>query len=158
MKTKNKSGAKVTSTKKITSSLNELLAAYQILYINTRGFHWNIKGSDFFEMHLKFEEMYTDFQTKIDEVAERILTLGATPMHSYSQYLKTSVIEEQTNISNGKKALTAIIDALGKILKIERGILKNASEVEDEGTCALMSDYIREQEKALWMYNAYLGH
>ncbi|MDI9339369.1 MAG: Dps family protein [Sediminibacterium sp.] len=157
MKTKNKSGIKSISTEKITSQLNELLAAYQVLYINTRGFHWNIKGHDFFEMHLKFEEMYTDFQTKIDEVAERILTLGATPAHSYSQYLKTSVITEQTDVSNGKKALAIIIESLEKILKIERSILKKASEQDDEGTCALMSDYIREQEKALWMYNAYLG-
>lgn len=65
-------------SKKLAGKLDLLLANFQLMYINTRGFHWNIKGEKFFELHLKFEELYTDLQIKIDEVAERILTLGHT--------------------------------------------------------------------------------
>ncbi|MFP3527074.1 ferritin-like domain-containing protein, partial [Pantoea sp. SIMBA_072] len=52
--------------------LNELLSNYQVFYMNVRGFHWNIKGERFFELHAKFEETYDDLLLKIDEIAERI--------------------------------------------------------------------------------------
>jgi starvation-inducible DNA-binding protein len=141
----------------LADNLNELLANYQMLYINTRGFHWNISGDNFFELHLKFEEIYNDAILKIDEIAERILTLGFTPLHAYSQYLNTASIKEETNVTDGKLALGYVIDGYQTLLKIERKILNLASEAHDEGTNALMSDYIREQEKAVWMYAAYLN-
>ena len=137
--------------------LNELLANYQVLYVNTRGFHWNIKGEKFFELHVKFEELYTDLQVKIDEVAERILTLGQTPFHSYSEYLSNSTISEVTNISDGKEAVASLLKSLEIIIHIEREILDLSGDSHDEGTNALMSDYIREQEKLAWMYSAFLG-
>ena len=136
--------------------LNTLLANYQLFYINTRGFHWNIAGDDFFELHLKFEEIYNDAFVKIDEIAERILTLGHTPLHAYTQYLKASSIKEATNISNGKEALQNVLQSYQTLLGIEREILALAGDAQDEGTNALMSDYIREQEKSVWMYAAYL--
>ena len=70
--------------KKLADELNVLLANYQLFYMNARGFHWNIKGDKFFELHLKFEELYNNLVIKVDEVAERILTLGYTPVHTYS--------------------------------------------------------------------------
>ena len=81
----------------LANELNALLAHYQVLYMNTRGYHWNIKGQQFFELHEKFEEIYVDLQTKIDELAERILTIGSTPDHSFSQYLNKSSIQEHQN-------------------------------------------------------------
>jgi starvation-inducible DNA-binding protein len=75
------------TTTEIASELNVLLANYQIYYQNLRGFHWNIQGRDFFELHVKFEELYNDGAIKIDEVAERILTIEATPLHSFTDYL-----------------------------------------------------------------------
>lgn len=143
--------------KKASEKLNELLAAYQVFYINTRGYHWNIKGDKFFELHLKFEELYTDFQIKIDEVAERVLTLGHTPMHSYTDYLKKSVVKESQNVSDGKQAVSEILDAFKMIILIQREILSLSAEADDEGTNALMSDYIREQEKVVWMYSSFLN-
>jgi starvation-inducible DNA-binding protein len=77
-------GLNDTEAKKLAEKLSELLANYSIFYQNTRGFHWNIKGEKFFELHLKFEELYNDLLIKIDEVAERILTLGFSPAHNYS--------------------------------------------------------------------------
>jgi starvation-inducible DNA-binding protein len=142
---------------KLSEKMNLLLANYQLFYINARGMHWNIKGENFFELHLKFEELYTNIQVKIDEVAERILTLGFTPLHSYSDYLKYADIKESTNISNGRDSIQIIIDSLSKLIYLQREILHLAEDANDEGTNALMSDYIREQEKLVWMYNAYMG-
>ena len=81
----NKIGLDNTKTKELAEKLNILLANYSVFYQNTRGFHWNIKGDTFFELHVKFEELYNDLVIKIDEVAERILTLGYTPEHQYSE-------------------------------------------------------------------------
>src|ERR1700741_3811543 len=96
-KNKNQIGLDTAGAEKLAKGLNKLLANYQLFYINTRGFHWNITGQKFFELHVKFEEMYTDALLKIDEIAERVVTLGYTPLHSYTDYLKTSDIKEQKN-------------------------------------------------------------
>jgi starvation-inducible DNA-binding protein len=137
--------------------LNDLLANYQIFYTNVRGFHWNIKGDKFFELHVKFEELYDDLIIKIDEVAERILTLGHEPEYRYSVYLKTSEIAEAEQTSDGMKDVQSIIDSLSILIKKQRVILDASGEADDEGTNSLMSDYIREQEKLVWMYTAFLN-
>lgn len=154
MKT-NRIGLDAAKAKVLGEKLNLLLSNLQLFYINARGFHWNIKGADFFELHLKFEELYTDLQLKIDEVAERILTLGHTPDHSYSDYLRNTRIPEEKNQSNGKDAVKNILDSFTILLELEREILQLAAEASDEGTNALMSDYIRQQEKLVWMYCSY---
>lgn len=143
--------------KTLADKLNVLLSNYQLFYMNTRGFHWNIKGDKFFELHLKFEELYNDAQLKIDEIAERILTLGHTPVHAYSDYLKHASIKEQKNVSNGKTALQKVVDGYAVIMPLERELLELSSRAGDEGTNALMSDYIREQEKSIWMFTSYLA-
>lgn len=143
-------------SKNLSEKLNSLLADYQVLYMNTRGFHWNIKGDKFFELHLKFEELYNNFQLKIDEIAERILTLGYTPLHSYSDYLKHSSIVEIKKVLKGKECVSSLLQSFQTIIIEQREILALASEANDEGTNALMSDYIREQEKLVWMLSAFL--
>jgi len=155
---KNKIGLDAAKAKVLGDKLNVLLSNLQVLYINSRGFHWNIKGDNFFELHLKFEELYTDLQLKIDEVAERILTLGHVPDHSYTDYLKHAKITEVTNQSNGKDALKSVMDSISILLEEEREILQLAADANDEGTNALMSDYIRQQEKQIWMFCSYLSH
>lgn len=140
----------------LAKKLNVLLANYQLFYMNTRGFHWNITGDNFFELHLKFEEIYNNLQLKIDEIAERVLTLGATPLHSYSDYLRESAIREKTNSKNGKSSLSEVLQSLEIIITLQREVLSLSSDAADEGTNALMSDYIREQEKMVWMYSTYL--
>ncbi len=140
----------------LSDSLNELLANYQLFYQNARGFHWNIKGEKFFELHLKFEELYTDALLKIDEIAERILTLGFTPLHTFTDYLRQSSIKEAKSIGDGKKAVENLLEGFKILLQAERKILELSGTAEDEGTNALMSDYIRQQEKSVWMYSSYL--
>ena len=141
----------------LAGKLNELLANYSIFYQNTRGFHWNIRGEKFFELHLKFEELYNDLLLKIDEVAERILTLGGTPSHNYSDYSASSKIKESKEVSDGIKAVENILKSFQSIIGMQRELLALSSDAEDEGTNALMSDYIRAQEKLVWMYTAFLG-
>jgi starvation-inducible DNA-binding protein len=144
-------------SKALSEKLNVLLANYQVLYMNTRGFHWNIKGEKFFELHLKFEELYNNFLLKIDELAERVLTLGHTPMHAYSDYIKNSEIKEQKDCTDGKDCLESLLKGLSILIVKQRELLNLSSVSNDEGTNALMSDYIREQEKLVWMLNAYLS-
>lgn len=79
----NRIGLDQQKAKELSTELNSLLANYQIFYMNTRGYHWNIKGEKFFELHVKFEEIYNDLLLKVDEIAERVLTLGENQfMHS----------------------------------------------------------------------------
>lgn len=144
-------------SKQLAKKLNTLLANYHLFYQNARGFHWNITGEKFFELHVKFEELYTDALLKIDEIAERILTLGHTPLHTFSDYVKESSIKEAKDVTDGKKAIELILSGYSVLLPLERELLTLAAEADDEGTNALMSDYIREQEKTVWMYNAYMG-
>ena len=150
-------GLNTASAEKLAEGLNELLSNYQVFYMNARGFHWNIKGENFFELHVKFEELYTDLLTKIDEVAERIQTLGFEPVHSYSEYVKQATIKEQTRIRDGRVAIGHILESFQAMIGKQRSLLAVASDASDEGTAALMSDYIREQEKTVWMYRSYLG-
>lgn len=157
MENLNKIGLDKTKSKELGDKLSELLANYSVFYQNTRGYHWNIKGDNFFELHLKFEELYNDLLIKIDEVAERILTLGYSPKHRYSDYLKTSEIDESNYVSDGVKAVHEILNAFKSIISLQREILELSDEAGDEGTNALMSDYIREQEKLVWMYSSYVG-
>ncbi len=156
MKNLNRIGLDIDKSKILADKLNQLLANYSIFYQNTRGFHWNIKGEKFFELHLKFEELYNDLLLKIDEVAERILTLGYSPEHAYSSYTKSSKISESKKVSDGLEAVEHILDSFQAILLLQREILDVASGANDEGTNALMSDYIQLQEKQVWMYSSFL--
>ncbi len=154
----NSIGLSVNKSALLSSKLNQLLAEYQVFYMNVRGFHWNIKGDKFFELHLKFEELYNDLILKIDEIAERILTLSHTPVHSYSEYLKAASIQEKMLITNGTKAVNSILEAFQVILINQRELLLLSADANDEGTNSLMSDYIKQQEKLVWMYSAYLNN
>lgn len=136
--------------------LNDLLANYQLFYQNLRGLHWNIKGKEFFELHLKFEELYDDAVIKVDEIAERILTLEGEPLHTFTDYLKTAEIKEEKHVTNGTQGVEIIVSNFSILIGKERNILSLAAEAEDEGTVSLMSDYITQTEKTLWMLSSYL--
>ncbi|MGQ1891914.1 Dps family protein [Thermophagus sp. OGC60D27] len=143
--------------KEVNEKLNELLASFQVYYQNLRGFHWNVKGKLFFTLHGKFEELYNDAAEKVDEVAERILTLGGTPLHTFEDYLKTSKIKVVKDENDGLKLVAATIDNLSTLIQLERELIPIAENIEDEGTLALMSDFISEQEKTVWMLNAMIN-
>ena len=137
--------------------LNELLANFQIYYQNLRGLHWNIKGRSFFELHVKFEELYTDAQEKVDLIAERILTLQGAPLHTFEDYQKLATVPVGKNISKDIEAVQIVVNSLEELIRIERRILEKSGDANDEGTNSLMSDFIAEQEKTVWMMKAWLG-
>ncbi|KJZ17490.1 DNA polymerase sliding clamp subunit [Halomonas sp. S2151] len=145
------------SASDLAEKLNELLANYQIFYMNVRGYHWNVRGSNFFELHEKFEEFYTDLLAKVDEVAERILTLGHKPVHAYSDYISLSRITEAKDVHDGEACVRGVLEGYQRLIELQREILSVASDADDEGTASQVGDYIREQEKTVWMLGAYLG-
>ncbi len=142
--------------KEIANELNSLLANYQIYYQNLRGFHWNIQGRDFFELHLKFEELYNDAAVKIDEVAERILTIEHTPLHSFADYLERASLTAVKDVHDGETAVRTVVDNLSAIVEQQKNIRKFAEDAEDGATADMMATFIEEQEKTLWMYKAWL--
>ncbi len=154
---KNAIGLERNKAETLAKKLNELLANYSFFYQNTRGYHWNIKGEKFFELHVKFEELYNNLLLKVDEVAERILTLGYSPEYKYSSYQKIAEIKESEKVTDGSDAVRNILESFKVLISLQRELLNLAAEADDEGTNAMMSDYIREQEKLVWMYSAFLN-
>ena len=153
---KNLIGIDQVKAQKLSETLNNLLSDYQLFYQNLRGLHWNIKGATFFELHVKFEELYNDAVVKVDEIAERILTLGGEPLHTFSDYLQHSSLQEVKGITRGEEGVEIVINNLSTLVSKEREILRLAGEAEDEGTATLMSDYIAQTEKTLWMLHSYV--
>jgi starvation-inducible DNA-binding protein len=150
-------GLDTIKSKELAELLSDLLANYSVFYQNTRGCHWNLEGDKFFELHLKFEELYNDLNLKIDELAERIRTLGYPSEYRFSSYLEKSDIKEAAAVKDGYHSVKEILNALKVLLLKQRHILDFSGQINDEGTNSLMSDYIRQQESLVWMYSAFLN-
>lgn len=143
---------KTTATAK---ELNVLLADYHLYYQKLRNFHWNVVGHNFFDLHNKFEEMYEDAKTKIDEIAERILTLRFQPTSNFSDYLKMSSIKESSEDTKDLDMVKKILADHNVLLKQLRKVVETADKAEDEGTIDLMGGYIGYIEKVSWMLDAW---
>jgi starvation-inducible DNA-binding protein len=152
----NNTGLKENYKKEMAEKLNAYLSSVQIAYMNVRGYHWNIVGKQFFALHEKFEEIYNSLNEMADEIAERILMLDGRPLHSFTEYIKVSSIKERLNVSSAEDTTRALLEDTARLLQAEREILSLASENEDEGTASMVSDYIGEQEKMIWMFNSLL--
>lgn len=135
--------------------MNILLADYHMYYQKLRNFHWNILGKNFFDLHEKFEELYVDARVKIDEIAERILTLRYHPMSNYSDYIKTSSIEESSSKLKDTEMVREILEAHRMLLRQMTKVINKADSIGDEGTVDLIGAYIRELEKTSWMLDAW---
>lgn len=153
---KNQIGLDATYAKSVSEKLNLLLSNVQVFYQNVRGFHWNITGKQFYQLHSYFEDLYNDLNEKADEIAERILILGEQPVHAFSKYIKLSTIKEIENVSTFEGTVNEVLNTLKMLVEQEREILKFAGEADDDGTVDLMNGYISEQEKAIWMISAML--
>lgn len=141
---------------KMNEKLNVYLSNVQIAYMNVRGYHWNIVGKQFFQLHGKFEEVYNGLNEMADEIAERILMLGGTPVHAFSKYINMASIKEKENISSAEGTVKELLNETLELLKNEREIVKLAAENGDEGTVGFISGYIEQHEKLIWMLNATL--
>ncbi|PQJ78249.1 Dps family protein [Polaribacter porphyrae] len=139
----------------VVTELNVLLADYHVYYQKLRNFHWNILGKNFFDLHKKFEEIYNDTRVKIDEVAERIVTLQYHPISKLSDYIEISKIKESTPLLTDQEMVEEIIEDHRILLQQLNKIVDRANKCKDEGTIDMMGAYIRELEKTTWMLNAW---
>ena len=142
-------------TKNTVEELNVLLADYHIYYQKLRNFHWNVIGKNFFDLHEKFEELYDDAKLKVDEIAERILTLRYQPTSNLSDYLKDSNLKESPSDISDSKMIELLLEDHGLLLKQMRKVVEIADAGGDEGTIDLIGAYIRELEKTSWMLDAW---
>ena len=140
----------------VVKDLNVLLADYHLYYQKLRNFHWNIIGKSFFDLHEKFEEMYEDAKLKVDEIAERILTLRHQPVSNFSDYLKNSNLKESSSNIQDVEMVKILLKDHGTILKQMRTLIKTAEKAGDEGTIDLVGAYIRELEKVSWMLETWV--
>ena len=139
----------------VISELNILLAEYHVYYQKLRNFHWNIIGKNFFDLHIKFEELYNEAKIKIDELAERILTLRYHPVSTFSEYLEMSTIKEVKALPTDQEMVETLLGDHKIILERMKNVIDKADEAGDEGTIDLIGAYIRELEKSSWMLNAW---
>ncbi len=149
-------GLKNNYKSEMVEKLNAYLSDVQVTYMNVRGYHWNVVGKQFFALHEKFEEIYNNLNEMADEVAERVLMLEGKPLHSFTDYIKIASVKERQNVSSANDTVNALLEDIAILLSTEREILSLASDNDDEGTASLMSGFIGEQEKMIWMFNALL--
>ncbi|PKQ65143.1 hypothetical protein BZG02_04775 [Labilibaculum filiforme] len=136
--------------------LQVLLANYQLYYQNLRNFHWNVGGSNFFQLHDKFEELYNDASDKVDEIAERILTLDGHPLGNFSDYVAISSIQEANSNCSGTEMVNQVIQSHNILIEKVKEVIVEANENGDEGTLDILPAYVSYFEKLNWMFKAYL--
>lgn len=147
-----------TDVKPVVDLLNDYLANYHIHYQKLRGCHWNIKGQNFFTLHLKFEELYTSAQLTIDEIAERVLTLGKPPHSRFADYIQESAIKEIDTIGMPDLAMVeAVLDDMSKLIELERELLEASDAAGDDGTNDMVNRFMQFKEKTTWMLRSFLG-
>ena len=144
--------------KPVVDMLNDYLANYHIHYQKLRGCHWNVKGQNFFTLHIKFEELYTNAQLTIDEIAERVLTLGKPPHSRFADYINESVIKEINTIGMPDVDMVqTIIDDMAKLIELERELLEASATAGDDGTNDMVNRFMQFKEKTTWMLRSFLG-
>ncbi|WP_336069522.1 DNA starvation/stationary phase protection protein [Mesoflavibacter sp. CH_XMU1404-2] len=139
----------------VVMELNTLLSDYHMYYQKLRSFHWNILGKNFFDLHEQFENMYNDAQVKIDEIAERILTLRHHPVSKFSDYIKIATVQEESAMISDQAMIDSLLKDHKIILAQMSSVIDSAENASDEGTVDLIGAYIRELEKTSWMLNAW---
>jgi len=149
-------GIDATQRAQIAEHLKKLLADSYTLYLQTHNFHWNVTGRQFRELHLMFEEHYTELATAVDEIAERIRTLGVPAPGTYRSFVELSSIQEVEGVPEAKEMIAILNESHEAVVRTCRAALKAAQEADDESSCALISDRMRIHEKTAWMLRALL--
>lgn len=140
----------------IAHGISKLLADSYTLYLQTHNFHWNVTGPQFRELHLMFEEHYTELAEAVDEIAERIRTLGIAAPGTYKAFNELSAIEEVEGVPEAIEMVRLLCHGHEQVVKTSRDVLKLAQDADDESTAALVSDRMRVHEKTAWMLRAML--
>ncbi|MDZ7660957.1 Dps family protein [Thiohalophilus sp.] len=138
----------------IAQGLKRLLADSYTLYLQTHNFHWNVTGPQFRELHLMFEEHYTELATAVDEIAERIRTLDVPAPGTYKAFAELSAIKEVDGVPEAKEMVEILTRGHEQVVKTCREALAKAQDADDESSAALISDRMRIHEKTAWMLRA----
>lgn len=138
----------------VAQGLKHLLADSYTLYLQTHNFHWNVTGARFRELHLMFEEHYTELATAVDEIAERIRSLGVIAPGTYKEFAELSEIKELEEVPNADTMLEVLTQSHETLVRTCRKVLPLAQEADDESTVALVGDRMRVHEKTAWMLRA----
>jgi len=139
---------------KIAESLKKLLADTYTLYLQTHNFHWNVTGPQFRDLHLMFEEHYTELATAVDDIAERIRSLDVFAPGTYKEFGKLSSVKEVDGIPTSKEMVDILTKGHETIVQSCRDVLKHSQTADDESTTSLASDRMRVHEKTAWMLRA----
>lgn len=140
--------------KEITLALKHLLANTYSLYLQTHNFHWNVTGPCFRQHHLMYEELYTELAVAVDDIAERIRTLGEAAPGTYKSFTQLSSIKEIEGVPEANKMLEILILSQQEVIKTCRQVLNLSQAADDESTAALASDRMRIHEKTIWMLSS----
>jgi len=150
-------GIDETERKTIAENLGQLLADTYSLYLKTHNFHWNVVGPRFRELHLMFEEQYTELAIAVDDIAERIRALGFPAPGTYSQYAELSSIEETQGVPSAEDMIRILTEDNEAVVRTARRILPSAQKVGDESTASLIADRMVLHEKTAWMIRSLLS-
>ncbi len=135
-------------------ALQKLLADTYALYLKTHGYHWNVEGPHFQQLHALFMEQYTEMWNAVDELAERIRALGKYAPSSYSQMAALSSIEEEKGEPNWQAMVTSLARGHEEVAKSARLVLRVAEEIGDDATADVVTPRVTLHEKAAWMLRA----
>ena len=142
-------------SEKLLSKMNSFLANQEVMHIKLLNMHWNLKGKGFFTLHLKLEALYEQSADIIDEVAERILALGGSPVANLKKALELSTVKERPDepISSSEAIRVLTIDVEWWI-KVSKQLIALADEEGDDATSDIFTGYVKEYEKLHWMLKA----
>lgn len=141
----------------LTSILNKQIANWSVLYIKLHNYHWYVKGSQFFTLHVKFEEFYNEAALHVDEIAERLLALGGQPVATMKACLELSTIKEADGTETAEQMVQSIIDDYRTIIQELREGMEVAEQADDETTGDMLLAIHTALEKHVWMLNSFLG-
>ena len=137
--------------------MNQQLTNWTVLYTKLHNYHWYVKGPNFFTLHVKFEELYTETATYIDEIAERLLSIGGQPIATLKETLEVATIQEATGDEKAEEMVEIIYRDFATIAKDIDELLSVASDANDDETADLFLGIKATLEKHMWMLQAFLG-
>lgn len=141
----------------LNKELNKQVATWSVMYTKLHNFHWYVKGQAFFTLHAKFEELYNEATLHMDEIAERLLTLGGKPTATLKEHLELSVVKEATGKETTEQMVEAVVKDFDTIMKSLKKGMDEAAKDEDDMTEDLLNAIYQSIEKHQWMLNAFLG-
>lgn len=138
--------------------INSFLADQTVMYTKIHNLHWYVKGSSFFSLHSKFEDLYNETAEVLDEVAERLLALEKPPCASLAEALKIASVKERTQTTpiDGKEAVEILLKDFETLAYKANEIIEMADKEGDEGTADDFTGYVKTYQKNIWMLRAYM--